>query len=111
MTAVRTPTATPCAVLGESIDLSDAFGDPDFDPGEIADAFGRLAELAPEAVHDDVAVVTDAMIALAMTPTDDPDALSDAIDVVLSPDVTDATERIGAYSVEVCGITPEAWEE
>ena len=106
-----------CDVLGETAELSNAFNDPTTDPAEVdesfaqvAELFARLAELAPEELHDDVAMVADAMIALAMTPTDDPDALSSAIDVVLSPEVTDATERIGSYAVESCGITPEAWE-
>jgi len=101
---------TFCDVIRESMAAADAFGDPSTDPADVADAFSRLAEFAPDEVHDDVAMVADAMIALAMTPTDDPDALSSAIDVVLSPEVTDATERIGSYAVESCGITPEAWE-
>ena len=101
---------TFCDVIHESMAAADAFGDPNTDPADVADAFSRLAELAPDEVHDDVAMVADAMIALAMTPMDDPNALSSAIDVVLSPEVTDATERIGSYAVESCGITPEAWE-
>jgi hypothetical protein len=106
-----------CDVLGESAKLSDTFTDPTTDPAEVAESFAqlgellaRLAELAPEEVHDDVAVVADAIIAINTTPTDDLDALSKALDVAMSPEVTKATEAVGRYSVEVCGMSPEAWE-
>jgi hypothetical protein len=106
-----------CDVLGESAKLSDTFTDPTTDPAEVAESFAqlaellaRLAELAPEEVHDDVAVVADAIIAINTTPADDLDALSKALDVAMSPEVTKATEAVGRYSVEVCGMSPEAWE-
>ncbi len=106
-----------CDVLGESAKLSDTFTNPTTDPAEVAesfaqlaDLFARLAELAPEEVHDDVAVMADAIIAINTTPTDDLDALSKALDVAMSPEVTKATEAVGRYSVEVCGMSPEAWE-
>jgi hypothetical protein len=106
-----------CDVLGESAELSNAFADPTTDPAEVAESFAqlaelfaRLAELAPEEVRDDVAMVADAIIAVNTTPTDDPDALSEALDLAMSPDVIKATEAVGRYSVEVCGMNPEAWE-
>ena len=106
-----------CAVLGESAELANAFTDPTTDPAEVAESFAqlaelfaRLAELAPGEVRDDVAMVADAIIAVNTTPTDDPDALSKALDVAMSPEVNKATEAVGRYSVEVCGMTPEAWE-
>jgi hypothetical protein len=106
-----------CDVLGESAELANAFADPTTDPAEVAESFAqlaelfaRLAELAPEEVRDDVALVADAIIAVNTTPTDDPDALSKDLDVATSPEVTKATEAVGRYSVEVCGMSPEAWE-
>jgi hypothetical protein len=106
-----------CDVLGESTALANAFTDPTTDPAEVdesfvrlADLFGRLAELAPEEVRDDVALVADAIIAVNTAPTDDPDALSEALDVAMSPEVAKATEVVGRYGVEVCGMTAEAWE-
>jgi hypothetical protein len=106
-----------CDVLGESAELSNAFADPTTDPAEVAESFAqlaelfaRLAELAPEEVRDDVAMVADAIIAVNTTPTDDPDALSKVLDLAMSPDVIKATEAVGRYSVEVCGMNPEAWE-
>ena len=65
--------------------------------------------MAPAEIRADVWVVVDAMTTLAETPTDDPDAISTAVDVVLSPEVTSATERVGMYAVDTCGIVPEAW--
>ena len=106
-----------CDVLGESAELANAFTDPTTDPAVVAESFARLAELfarlaelAPEEVRDDVAMVADAIIAVNTTPTDDPDALSKALDVATSPEVTKATEAVGRYAVEVCGMSPEAWE-
>ena len=55
-------------------------------------------------------MVADAMIAVNTTPTDDADALSKALDVAMSPEVTKATEAVGHHAVEVCGMTPAAWE-
>jgi hypothetical protein len=106
-----------CDVLGETAELGNAFTDPTTDPAEVAESFAQLAELfarltelAPEEVHDDVAMVADAIIAVNTTPTDDPNALSKALDVATSPEVIKATEAVGRYSVEVCGMSPEAWE-
>jgi hypothetical protein len=99
-----------CDVLGESAALANSFGDPAADPADVADSFARLAELAPDEVHDDVAKVADAMITMATAPMDDPDALSSAIEVAMSPEVTQATEAVGRYAVEVCGMTPEEWQ-
>ena len=104
-----------CDVLGESAELANAFTDPTTDPAVVAESFARLAELfarlaelAPEEVRDDVAMVADAIIAVNTTPTDDPDALSKALDVATSPEVTKATEAVGRYAVEACGMSPEA---
>lgn len=106
-----------CGVLEESAELANAFTDPTTDPVDVAESFAqlaelfaRLAELAPAEVRDDVAMVADAIIAINTTPKDDPDALSKALDVAMSPEVTKATEAVGRYSVEVCGMTPDAWE-
>jgi len=106
-----------CDVLGETAELSNAFNDPTTDPAEVdesfaqvAELFARLAELAPEELHDDVAMVADAIVAVNTAPADDPAALSKALDVATSPEVIKATEAVGRHSVEVCGMSPEAWQ-
>ena len=98
-----------CAQLKDSVELAGTFGEPETESSDVAAAFERLADLAPEAISADVRVVTDAIVTVAETPTDDPDGLAAALDAVLSPEVKTATERIGAYAVEVCGIEPTAW--
>jgi hypothetical protein len=106
-----------CDALGESAELSSAFVDPTTDPAEVDDSFSRLAELfarlaelAPDEILDDVAMVADALIAVNTAPTDDPDALSRAYDVAMSPEVTEATANVGFYAVEECGMSPDSWE-
>jgi hypothetical protein len=95
--------------LSDSSNLADSLGDPATDGQRVADAFQRLAELAPDEIRSDVQLVSDAMVTLVTTPTDDPSALSVALDTVLSPEVTAATERVGQYAVESCGIEPSAF--
>ena len=100
-----------CDQLSESSALAESIDNPLENSARVADAFERLAELAPAEIRSDVQAVTDAMVTLVTTPTDDPAALSDAVDVLLSPEVTAATERIGHYAMDACGITPSAWAE
>jgi hypothetical protein len=98
-----------CSQLSDSSGLAESLGDPATDGRKVADAFERLAELAPDEIRADVQLVSHAMVTLVTTPTDDPTALSVALDTVLSPDVTAATERVGQYAVQSCGIEPSAW--
>ncbi len=95
-----------CAQLDDSSNLAQSLGDPATDSQKVADAFERLAELAPAEIRSDVQLVSDAMITLVTAPTDSPDAVSAAVDTVLSPEVTAATERVGQYAVDSCGIVP-----
>jgi hypothetical protein len=98
-----------CSQLSNSTDLAESLGDPATDGQRVAETFQRLAELAPDEIHSDVQLVSDAMVTLVTTPTDDPTALSVALDTVLSPEVTAATERVGQYAVQSCGIDPSAF--
>ena len=100
-----------CDQLSESSALAESIDNPLENGAQVAGAFERLAQLAPAEIHSDVQAVTDAMVALVTTPTDDPAALSNAVDVLLSPEVTAATERIGHYAMDTCGITPSAWSQ
>jgi len=100
-----------CDQLSESSALAESIDNPTENSAQVADSFERLAELAPAEIRSDVQAVTDAMVTLVTTPTDDPAALSNAVDVLLSPEVTAATERIGHYAMDRCGITPSAWSE
>jgi len=99
---------TFCAQLDESLTMTESLGDPATAGGKVADSFVQLAELAPDEIRADVQLVSDAMVTLINTPTDDPDALSDAVGVVLSPEVMAATERVGTYAIDACGIVPSA---
>ena len=109
--AARNDSTAFCAQLSDTIEQADAFGDPTTDTAHVADAFDHLADLAPAEISADVRIVADAMTTLAQAPTDDPGALSDALDLVLSPEVPSATERVGAYAVDTCGIVPAAWTD
>ena len=98
-----------CSQLSDSSGLAQSLGDPVTNGQRVADSFQRLAELAPDEIRSDVQIVSDAMVTLVTTPTDDPTALSAAVDTVLSPEVTAATERVGQYAVDSCGIEPSAF--
>ena len=98
-----------CSQLSASSDLAQSLDDPVTNGQRVVDSFERLAELAPDDIRSDVRLVSDAMVTLVTTPTDDPAALSAALDTVLSPKITAATERVGQYAVESCGIEPSAF--
>jgi hypothetical protein len=98
-----------CDTLATSSRLASGLGSSSTSSADLVAAFEQLTQLAPAQLRPDVQIVSDAMAHLATLGTDDAGGISAAVDVVLSPEVASATERIGTYAVSECGITPVAW--
>lgn len=65
-----------------------------------------LAEQAPGSIRSDVVTVVDAIEALSGVDESDPEAFEAAFSIFLSPEFTEAGERLTAFGVEECGFEP-----
>ena len=108
-----------CNLLGD-VDLATVLGGVEGDPTAVASSFQQLvdllvraAELAPDAVRADVALVADGMVSLdsALAAVGyDFDALAasrssgEVIEAVNDPAFADAGVRLAAYRTQVCNL-------
>ncbi|MEO6318038.1 MAG: hypothetical protein ABIP36_04570 [Acidimicrobiales bacterium] len=124
-TTARAPTFTadvgsPFCDLLDDVDLATVLGGVEGEPAAVASAFQQLvdllvqaAELAPDEIRADVALVADGMVSLdaALAAVDyDFDALAaspssgEVIEAVNDPAFADAGVRVGAYRTQACGL-------
>lgn len=94
-----------CAVVTE------AAGAPDLESEEGVAAFRELAGSAPSEIRDDIDIVLDAVERLDALDEDDPASIDAAFEIALDPQVIEATENLEMYSVDECGLDPNAFDD
>ena len=90
---------------------SDPALDADADPAAAIEALQGLADLAPEELSADFALLAGVAEDLAAVDPEDPESIDEVFDIVLRPDVIEASTNINDYTKQECGIDLEADDE
>ncbi len=80
--------------------------DPDEldDPAKAVAALAELGEVAPADLADSFDVLSGIVEELGALDQDDPDSVSQSLEIIMDPEVQDAAEAIDSYTMEECGI-------
>ncbi len=100
-TAVSPSDRRYCDAIAAMAGDQSALGD---DPGAAVEAMSRLADLAPEALHDDYETLKSVVGDLTALDQQDPTSIAKALEIVTRSDVLGASEAIAADALQRCGV-------